>query len=151
MMRGWICIPVPGLNGGAANWADAQIDELNRRLGLAVDEVRGSAPGVDIEFVDVQRFFKKGACSTSNREINAIVLSGSSISDASFHPSQRGYNLYYSALGSSLGRTLPPLPTPPDVRDPEALTHIFQGWDTSQSGELELEEVLAMAGEDASP
>jgi len=151
MMRGWHCISVPGLAGSAANWADEQVDELNRRLSAAVDAAKSRVGGVDIQFVDVRSYFKNGACSTSNKEINAIVLNGLSLSDASFHPSQRGYNKYYEALGSSLGRSLPPLRAPPAFKDVDSLMHVMQGWDADKNGKLDIGEVLPMAGEDADP
>jgi len=152
MQRSFLCVPVPGLASKAADWADDQVDELNRRLSMAVATVKALSPeGLDIEFVDVKSYFKKGACKTLKREINAIVLSGLSISDASFHPSQRGYNKYYDALGNSLGRSLPPLQPPPEVRDPDSLMHVFRGWDKSGSGFIDMHEALAMAGEDATP
>merc|ERR1719410_3114641 len=109
-------------------------------------------PGaVDIEFVDVKGFFKRGACRIIKREVHAIVLSGFSLSDSSFHPSQRGYNKYYDALGSSLGRSLPPLSNPPDVSNPDDLLNVLQGWDANGDRKLDVDECLAMADEEASP
>jgi len=213
LQRKLLCVPVPGLALSAADWADQQVDELNRRLRLAVaasrnstvplsfaEEASGSqlldklrqkaraqsngttqsldaslmqkgsrrrrsrrratpaptpaptpGPGVDIEFVDVKRFFSRGACRVTKRDVHAIVLSGLSLSDSSFHPSQRGYNKYYDALGNSLGRTLPPLFNPPDVRNPDDLMNVFQGWDANGDGKLDMDESLAMADEAESP
>jgi len=221
LQRKWLCIPVPGLALGAADWADKQVDELNRRLRAAVASVKSglaanaeeiakerpaamlqeasegsnsllgrllqrakakgmgatdlekaymrkgsrrrrdrrratpapapTPPGaVDIEFVDVKSYFSKGACRFFDNEVHAIVLDGFSLSDASFHPSQRGYNKYYEALGNSLGRSLPPPYVAPFVPDQTQLGNMLEGWDTNQNGTLELEEALAMMQESPS-
>jgi len=218
LQRKVFCIAVPLLNYGAADWADRQVDELNRRLRLATNEVRdrfaptalaqeagqgggqeredklrqkataklngtalvstldGSlsrkgdpapAPApppppssVDIEFVDVSSFFSRGACRVFRREVNTIVLDGFSLSDSSFHPSQRGYNKYYEALADSAGLMMSAaskaLPED-DLPDHESFQHMLEGWDTNKDGKLDIGECLVMAapsagdGEQASP
>jgi len=212
LMRKVFCIAVPLLNYDAADWADRQVDELNRRLRLAVDSVRtrfnntslaqkrkeagiqapeerlrqkatekltgeaavsaletslsrkGPAPApppppppppsnVDIEFVDVSRYFSRGACRVSKREVNSIVLDGLSLSDSSFHPSQRGYNKYYEALASSAGLMMSAsMPSAmDDLPDDESFQHILEGWDTNKDGKLDVSECLAMANPGAGP
>jgi len=212
LMRKVFCIAVPLLNYAAADWADRQVDELNRRLRLAVDAVRsrfnstslaqkrreagiqapeerlrqkatekvngaaavsaletslsrkGPAPApppppppppsaVDIEFVDVSRYFSRGACRVSRREINSIVLDGLSLSDSSFHPSQRGYNKYYEALANSAGLMMSAsMPSAKDdLPDDESFQHILDGWDTNKDGKLDISECLAMANPGAGP
>merc|ERR1719277_2293287 len=42
LQRKLLCLPVPGLALSAADWADRQVDELNRRLRLAVASARNS-------------------------------------------------------------------------------------------------------------
>lgn len=226
MQRSLLCLPVPGLALGAADWADRQVDELNNRLLAAVNAVKATAlveldadedeeeapaalvqeastsgnsvldklrqkataklngkastknldaavqrkgsrrrrtrrrratpaptptPGMDLEFVDVKSYYNRGACRITRREVHSIVLDGFSLSDSSFHPSQRGYNKYYEALGNSLGRSLPPLRTPPEIVDPDSLLNVLQGWDSNQNGTIELDEALAMMVEDNTP
>jgi len=212
LMRKVFCIAVPLLNYAAADWADRQVDELNRRLRLAVDAVRsrfnpnalaqntseaggqsledklrqkateklngttavsaletslsrkGPAPAppppppppssVDISFVDVSRYFSRGACRVLKREVNSIVLDGIKLSDSSFHPSQRGYNKYYEALANSVGMMMSAsVPSPmDDLPDDEAFQLILEGWDTNKDNKIDLNECLAMAapGADAS-
>lgn len=156
LTRTWHCIPVPGLALDAADWADMQVDELNRRIKGSVSSVHNRAAGkVDIEFVDVKNFVDGGACWMTQRKINSIVLAGLSISTASFHPNQRGYDKYYHALSASLGKTLSQAELNPSAL-PEAVDHqesarILNGWDTDQNGKLCIGEVLSMAGVHAKP
>jgi len=151
LRRGWICIPVPGLNGGAANWADNMVDEMNGRITSAVATVKSRFPAVDIEFVDVSKYLTKGACSTSGQHVHAIVLADGGLSPMTFHPHQRGYNQYYAALGNSLGRSLPPSQVPGGSVVPWEVQNMFNGWDSDKTGKLTIDEVLGMGGEDATP
>lgn len=151
LQRSWHCIPVPGLALGAADWADEQIDELNSRLRAAVAAAKSIAPNVDIEFVDVTNLMTRGACSTSSRHINAIVLDGFGISTAAFHPSQRGYDKYYDGLSSSLGMSVSSMSSPPVADEQWRVERILGGWDTDEDGKLSIGEVLHMGGPDASP
>lgn len=149
LRRGWHCIPVPGLSGGAADWADDMVDELNGRLSSAVSKVKGANRGLDIEFVDVGNYLTKGACSTSGQHVHAIVLNGLGLSPMTFHPHQRGYNEYYKALGNSLGRSMPPSQVPGGSLEPWQVESIFSKWDSRQAGKLSLDDILGMGGEDA--
>jgi len=210
MQRKAFCIAVPLLNFNAADWADRQVDELNRRLRLATDEVRskfaptalvqetdgrqdiedqlrqkatakvngaaltaldaslsrkGDEPAptpappppppsaVDIEFVDISSYFTRGACRVVRREVNSLVLDGFSLSDSSFHPSQRGYNRYYEALAQSAGLAVSAsMPSPmDDLVDNESFQYIYEGWDTNEDGKLDISECLAMAAPGAGP
>jgi len=151
LRRGWICIPVPGLNSGAADWADNMVDEMNGRISRAVASVKSRFPAVDLQFVDVLNYLTKGACSTSGQHVHAIVLADGGLSPMTFHPHQRGYNEYYAALGNSLGRSLPPSQVPGGSPVPWEVQNIFNGWDADKTGKMTIEEVLLMGGEDATP
>lgn len=151
LRRGWICIPVPGLNSGAADWADNMVDEMNGRMSSAVATVKRRFPAVDIEFVEVLNYLTKGACSTSGQHVHAIVLADGGLSPMTFHPHQRGYNQYYKALGNSLGRSLPPSRVPGGSVVPWEVQNMFNGWDEDKTGKLTIDEVLSMGGEDATP
>lgn len=139
-----LCIPVPGVNRAAAQWMDDMVDELNTHLSNAVADAQNNNPGVDIEFVWVKTHLTVGACTSWNNDVHAIVLDGLSLSPMTFHPSQRGYNNYYTALGNSLGRSLPPSTVPTGSPVPWDVENILGGWDTDSSGELSIEEVLDM-------
>jgi len=151
LQRGWHCIPVPGLDGSAANWADSQVDALNVRIGQAVAEVRSKVPGVDIKFVGVSNFLTKGACSTGGNHVHGIVTVGAGLSPMSLHPSQRGYDKYYEALGQSMRGGFRPVERPKDSIDMAEVTRILNGWDSDKTGQLCIGEVLSMGGDDASP
>jgi len=151
LRRGWICIPVPGLNSGAADWADNLVDEMNGRISRSVANIKSKFPALDIEFVDVVKYLTKGACSTSGQHVHGIVLADGGLSPMTFHPHQRGYNQYYEALGNSLGRSLPPSQVPGGSPVPWEVQHMFNGWDADKTGKLTIEEVLGMGGEDATP
>jgi len=203
LMREWTCIGMPTLNWFAADWADSQVDELNRRLRHAVDEVRsifapsalaqktgeagshsleeelrqrateklngavaandletslsrkGPAPtppppppspppsSVDIEFVDVSRYFSRGACKLFRKEINNFEFDlGTHDIDASAHPTQRGYEKYYEALANNLGIVPSAMD---DLPDNKSLQQVEEGWDTNKDGKLDISECLAMA------
>jgi len=151
MQRTWHCIPVPGVNSGAAQWMDDMVDELNSHIKRGVEATKAQYPGVDIDFVDPVPYFKSGACNIMSPHVNAIVLSLENLlSPQSFHPSQRGFNAYYDSLANSLGRGLPPSNVFPGPPEPWFIERIFQGWDVSETGKLSLEDVLSMAGEGAS-
>jgi len=198
MQRKVFCMPVPGLAFGAADWADQQVDELNRRLRAAVDAVRSQnsaliqnksetvmdklqekataggtafvstfeatlkrkgtpspaptpapppppASKLDIQFVDPYMYYGRGACRVSRREVNALVLDGFSLSDSSFHPSQRGYDRYFAALEDSVGGSYPMnVAYANEATDPAELMHVLEGWDANKDGKLDMDEVLAM-------
>jgi len=101
-----------------------------------------------LEFVDVRGYFKRGACRIRKKEVRAIVISKLKVTDASFHPSQRGYNKYYNALGDSLVVPLPPVSEPPEENDPEDLQHVLDGWDANGDGKLDMNETLAMVDDE---
>lgn len=152
LQRTWHCIPVPGVNKGATQWMDNMVDELNGHISQAVDTAKSRNPGVDLQFVDVTEFFTSGACNIMSPHVHAISLSLENLlSPQSFHPSQRGYNSYYDALANSLGRGLPPSTVWPGPPEPWFIERIFQGWDVSNTGELSIDDVLVMGGEDATP
>jgi len=152
LQRTWHCIPVPGVNSGATQWMDDMVDELNLHIKRAMDAAKAANPGVDMDFVDPTRYFTTGACSIINPHTHSIVLSLENLlSPQSFHPSQRGYNAYYDSLANSLGRALPPSNVWPGPPEPWNIERIFQGWDSSNTGKLSIEDVIAMAGEDAPP
>jgi hypothetical protein len=103
------CPRVSGINHGEAVWIDQQVDMLNQQIISAINDVRATRPNVDLQFVDVSNFFSVGACTTSpsTRHINDRVVANSGsfpllTSNASFHPTRRGYNDYYQALLNSL-------------------------------------------------
>lgn len=149
LRRGWHCIPVPGVSAGATKWADNMVDEFNSYLQRAMVDTQSAFPNVDIKFVPVNKYLTKGACSTGGQHVHAIVLDGVSISPMTFHPHQRGYTAYYKALGNSLGRSVPPSQVPPGSPEPWELESIFDGWDAQKDGQLSIDEVLSMGGEDA--
>ena len=87
---------IPGMSVREANFFDSLIDDMNERIMMAVDTVKTSFPGFDIQFVDVASYYSNGACSPFKfrqvRDINvAFRLS-------SFHPTQRGYDKSYDAF-----------------------------------------------------
>ncbi len=120
----WGCAGVTGMNRHEAKWIDDQVDELNARIESAVD--RASAVSrADLQFVPVvDEFDNHGSCRfwqrdryvndavfgatvtrsmTADGEVREHVDDGVlSISGASFHPSQKGYDAYRRALRASL-------------------------------------------------
>lgn len=103
MQRNPNCNSVTGVGKDEADWMDDMVDILNAQLSSAVNEVRAQNPGVDIRYVSVLSSINKGACaSKSERQVNDRVLDGISTSDASFHPTQAGYDGYLTALTGSL-------------------------------------------------
>ncbi|MEM8618449.1 MAG: SGNH/GDSL hydrolase family protein [Actinomycetota bacterium] len=121
---GWGCAGVTGMNRHEAKWIDDQVDELNARIATAVDRA-GAFTRADIEFVPVvDEFDNHGACRFWQRDryINDVVFGATftrsmtadgevrehvddgllTISGASFHPSQAGYDAYLNALRASL-------------------------------------------------
>jgi len=155
MQPGWNCIPVPGLDLGAADWADKIIDDLNTRMRYSVKEVKRSFPSVDLQFVDATSI-TRGACSIFNKQINAIKFGGGSISGASFHPNSRGYNANYELLVGSLpdgqqpqessqtGETLES-----ETLEQAEISRMMKGWDTNTDGKLCISEVLDMLGKNS--
>lgn len=120
----WGCAGVTGMNRHEAKWIDDQVDELNARIESAVD--RASAVSrADIEFVPVvDEFDNHGSCRFWQRDryVNDAVFGATftrsmtadgdvrehvndgllTISGASFHPSQKGYDAYLDALRASI-------------------------------------------------
>jgi len=155
LQRTWLgCIPVPGVSRAAADWADAMVDELNEVLRLAVEEVRGQNPGVDIQFVAVRSFLNKGACTIAagGNHVHSIVLNGETLlSPMTFHPTQAGYNRYYSAVSPTLGSSLAESHAAESTSPLWFPERIFRGWDVAGKGKLSMSDVLHMAqGADAS-
>jgi len=148
---GFGCIPVPGLSSGATNWMDNMVDELNSNIKQAVDTARGRNPGVDIQFVDVTPYAKKGACSISGNHVHGIVISLENLlSPMTFHPSQLGYNAYYDALANNLGSSMEKSSLWPGSPEVWNMERIFEGWDTDKDGKLSMEDV-ALMGNDVTP
>jgi len=105
----WQCPDVTGVTGNEARWMDQQIDALNSRLLTAVNSVKAAKPAVDLKFVSVTSTLTVGACNgqQSFAHINdrVVAWSGSGIlltSDASFHPTRRGYDAYLASFTASL-------------------------------------------------
>mmetsp|Transcript_10913 Transcript_10913/g.19080 ORF Transcript_10913/g.19080 Transcript_10913/m.19080 type:complete len:376 (-) Transcript_10913:118-1245(-) len=105
------CPGVTGVNRHEADWADDNIDDLNNILNQAVNNVKANHPGLDIKFVSVNSYITRGACRSTNRQINDKVCTNTStdlcfssdnISDSSFHPSNDGYVKYRDAFMASL-------------------------------------------------
>lgn len=119
------CEGVTGVSRAEANWIDAQVDELDRRIESAVDAARATT-GADLRYVSVvDEFHNHGACRIWQRDrfvndaVTGTTLSRSQLADgtvrdhwsrgplnfsgSSFHPSTKGYGAYLSALTSSLG------------------------------------------------
>lgn len=124
------CEGVTGVSRAEANWIDAQVDELDRRIETAVDAAR-AVTGADLRYVSVtDEFDNHGACRVWQRDrfvndaVTGTTLSRSQLADgtvrdhwskgplhfsgSSFHPSTKGYDAYLSALTSSLDPTLVP-------------------------------------------
>ena len=124
------CEGVTGVSRAEANWIDAQVDELDRRIERAADAAR-AATGADLRYVSVtDEFDNHGACRVWQRDrfvndaVTGTTLSRSRLADgtvrdhwskgplhfsgSSFHPSTKGYDAYLSALTSSLDPTLVP-------------------------------------------
>jgi lysophospholipase L1-like esterase len=122
----WGCVGVTGVGKKEARWIDEQVDHVNAVISEAVDRAR-AATGVDVRFVDVTDVFDNhGACRIWQRDryVNDAIWGETSsrviddgriverhhdglltLSAASFHPSQKGYDAFFDALSASL---LPP-------------------------------------------
>lgn len=103
------CPHVTGVTGNEARWIDKQVDELNARIMKAVAAAKALHPSVDIEFVEVRPLMTVGAChgQSPSAHINDRVTAwlGEGLlftSDASFHPTRRGYDVYHDAFVASL-------------------------------------------------
>lgn len=103
------CPHVTGITGNEARWIDQQVDRLNERIIKAVASTKSLHPAVDIEYVEVRPLMTVGACfgQSSGAHINDRVTawSGQGVlltSDASFHPTQLGYDVYHAAFVGSL-------------------------------------------------
>lgn len=105
--KGGSCWILPTLVKSELDWIDAMSDEFNAVMAGAMSTVTSSYPEVDIQYVNVTNYLTMGACeSADQRDVNDEVIEGhnASISDASFHPTQKGYRRYYEALSDSLRR-----------------------------------------------
>jgi len=153
LQRTWLgCIPVPGVGLAAADWADSMVDQLNEVLRSAVAEVQGQNPGVDIEFVVVKSFLNKGACTiaAAGNHVHSIVLNGEHLlSPMTFHPTQAGYNRYYSALAPTLGSSFVESHAAESTSPLWFPERIFTGWDVAGKGYLSMSDVLHMAADNA--
>jgi lysophospholipase L1-like esterase len=118
------CDGVTGVSGDEADWIDEQVDALNREIDAAATRA-GARTGADIRFVSVvEEFDNHGACRFWQRDryVNDAVFGDSfrrsqladgtvrehwddnpfNISTASFHPSSKGYDAYFSVLSDSV-------------------------------------------------
>lgn len=98
------CPGVTGLSVTEANWFDANVDTMNAKLASLIARVKSST-GADIKFIDVSGYFYGGgACRRyqSDRMVNDRVGPLWDVSDASFHPSPKGWDAYYTALYNNL-------------------------------------------------
>lgn len=114
---GWHC-KITGVDGKMALWVDEQVEELNRRIESAVNYMNTYYPEFDITFVPVDDYFDKGACSNdSDKDINSLILLQDGFkSNATFHPSQYGYNDMYDAIKAYMGNpgaNFTTVPAPP--------------------------------------
>ncbi len=121
------CEGVTGINRHEADWIDEQADALNATIAEAVARAQRIS-GADIRFVPViDEFDNRGACRfwqrdryvndtrfgarytrsmTADGEVRDHVDDGLlTISGASFHPSQKGYDAYLEALSASVATT----------------------------------------------
>jgi lysophospholipase L1-like esterase len=81
------------------------VDSANKRIAAAVDDAKASYPTVNMQYVSVYDYLPVGACSTGSEEqyvqgVRYMQILGLSVS--SFHPTQLGYDAYYTALVDSL-------------------------------------------------
>ena len=120
----WGCAGVTGMNRHEAKWIDDRVDELNERIEDAVDRA-ATFTRADIAFVPViDEFDNHGSCRLWQRDryVNDAVFGATftrsmtadgevrehvddgllTVSGASFHPSQAGYDAYLDALRTSL-------------------------------------------------
>lgn len=98
------CSTSVSLNKNEASWIDDQCVTLNERIKSAVDSVKATYPSVDMEFVGVYNYLDYGACGTLayKRHVHDLrTVAGGGASDASFHPSELGYDAYYDAFLAS--------------------------------------------------
>lgn len=152
LQRTWLgCLPVPGVSSAAADWADSMVDELNSNLRSAVAEVQGQSSGVDIQYVDVRDRMNIGACSLqSGKHVNAIVLNFESLlSPMTFHPTQAGYDRYYSALAPTLGASTLESHAADSTSPLWFPERIFKGWDVAGKGRLSMSDIHHMTAENA--
>lgn len=120
----WGCPGVTGVGRSEADWIDDRVDDLNGAIEGAADAAR-LATGADIGFVSVvDEFDNHGACRFWQRDryVNDRVTGQTysrrlgddgvvvdrytdtvvTVSGASFHPSQKGYDAYGRALAASI-------------------------------------------------
>jgi len=103
--KGGSCWILPTLIKSELDWIDANCDELNAVMAAAMSDVKSSYPQVDMQYVNVTNYLTMGACEEADqRDVNDEVFEGvsASISDASFHPTQKGYLRYFAALNDSV-------------------------------------------------
>jgi lysophospholipase L1-like esterase len=122
----WGCVGVTGIGTKEARWLDEQVDRVNEVLQHAVERAASASRGtaVDLAFVAVDESFDNhGACRIWQRDryVNDAIWGETSsrvvdddgaiverhhdgpftLSAASFHPSQDGYDAYFEALRES--------------------------------------------------
>ena len=125
----WGCVGVTGVGRSEANWIDDQVAVLDASIAAAVESVASSDERPDLRFVPVEESFDNhGACRTFQRDryvndalkgerlrrqmtsegevVERIDDGFFTISAASFHPSQRGYDAYRAALDVALATVL---------------------------------------------
>jgi len=125
------CDGVTGISGDEADWIDDQVDLLNHEIDVATARARGLT-GADIRYVDVtEGFDNHGACRFWQRDrfVNDAVFGDTfrrsqladgtvqelwtdgpfNVSTASFHPSTKGYDAYFSVLRASIPPSLLPI------------------------------------------
>jgi lysophospholipase L1-like esterase len=125
----WGCVGVTGIGTKEARWLDEQVDRVNDVIQLAVVRATaatatGASDGADLAFVPVDEpFDNHGACRIWQRDryVNDAIWGATSsrvigddgviverhhdgpftLSAASFHPSQDGYDAFFEALRAS--------------------------------------------------
>ena len=87
---------IPGIRAKEADFFDSNVMGLNERIIAAVETVKTSFPGFDIQYVDVASYYTNGACSPFKiRQVRDINVRAPV---SSFHPTQRGYDKAYGAF-----------------------------------------------------
>lgn len=100
--KGGICWPLLIIESDEHDWIDTLCDALNANIEEAVDTVKARFPAVDIEYVSVQEYMTDGACTVGDAHVNDVEWNFLSVTDASFHPTQKGFDSYGSAFRDSL-------------------------------------------------
>jgi hypothetical protein len=96
---------VVGISNDEADWLDRQAESLNNHIAAAVDVVKASYPTVNLQYVSVYDYLTVGACASffKKRHVQGLrYMQLLRFSPSSCHPTQLGYDAYYSALVDSL-------------------------------------------------